>query len=1242
MTDTTLYRTWAPHFRTEVRQRGRAYFEQGRVEALRPRPGEVFRAAVQGTRPYTVVITADRARPAASCTCPTYGRGAYCKHIWAALLKLNQEGEPAEAASTPEGEAPANGEVPSPVPRFTAPPPLPKARRRTSPDVAGGPCEAASRTAGAGGQRLQPEWMRRLALLRHSRTEVQRRSDILLAAPQVYYEVQLDPSLAEHSLIVALRQRRPTRNGWGRLKPLRISSGTVGELLDATDRELAGFILGAQRVEDGEAQRPWSTPGSCSTFALPRSAQRTLLQRMIATGRCLLDTADPDKPLRWDAHPRPWVPVLVGQMRDTQLHVHVELRRDTDRMDLQTPLLILAGPDDSGVLIHGGMAAPYDAQGADRWVRTFRDDLRHGEGIQPLIIPGPDIERFIDRLYRLPHLPAMDLPETIARQAESAAPVPHLTLTSPRAEAATTGGGGGGSVAQAAHVTATGRGAGTGAGASNGAGQGMVEAEVYFDYAGHRIGIEDPGEFIVVDAAGDEPVTGPDAADEADQDHSSSPAAAGPAPEPATFTAPPALIPPWQDQVQAEEGQSQANGLPGSQADASATPAQRPRLIRRDHQRERQAILRLGALGLRPAAAEESRNLLLPPRQVPEVVGQLLAEGWVVVADRRALRRPGGVRLSVRSGIDWFELRGQVSYETEEGEQHVDLQHILEAARSGRSMIQLGDGTEGVLPEQWLREHGLLAAIGQEHEDHLRFNASQAALLDALLAEQDLLSVDETFEAARQRMRSFQRIEPTQPGPGFRGQLRHYQEEGLGWLLFLRWFGMGGILADDMGLGKTIQVLALLQKLRQDDGQDRPAGPILVVAPRSVVYNWVDEAARFTPEVRVLNYSGTDRAEQRRRFQDHDLVVTSYGLLRRDAAHLRQFDFDTVVLDEAQAIKNPASQGAKAARLIKARHRLALTGTPVENHLGDLWSIFEFLNPGMLGSNTRFAQMLRGGGNEVGSVDAARQAGRALRPFILRRTKTQVLDELPEKTEQTLLCEMEPAQRRLYESLRKHYRGTLLNQIDAAAAGGAGGGGVGRSAMLVLEALLRLRQAACHPGLVDDKRRGDPAAKLDVLLAQLEELVDEGHKALVFSQFTSLLALVREALESRGMAYEYLDGQTRDRRGPVQRFQNDPACPVFLISLKAGGLGLNLTAADYVFILDPWWNPAVEQQAIDRAYRIGQMRHVTAYRLICQNTVEQRILELQQHKRQLAAAIVEGEQSLLRSLSRDDLEKLLS
>jgi SNF2 family DNA or RNA helicase len=426
----------------------------------------------------------------------------------------------------------------------------------------------------------------------------------------------------------------------------------------------------------------------------------------------------------------------------------------------------------------------------------------------------------------------------------------------------------------------------------------------------------------------------------------------------------------------------------------------------------------------------------------------------------------------------------------------------------------------------------------------------------------------------------------------------------------------------------------------------------------------------------VLRFTGNERIFVRDQLQEFDLVLTTYGTLRRDVPILKDIQFDYAILDEAQAIKNASSQSAKSCRLIRARHRLAMTGTPIENHLGELWSLFEFINPGMLGMSSAFQRLAKSarvadtqtppdkvdaGGNRAANSgansgansaadsaadSAAETAGesggggvrsalaQALRPFILRRTKKQVLTELPERTEQTLFCEMETEQRRLYNELKNHYRKWLLNTVKTR--------GMAKAKIHVLEALLRLRQVACHPALIDERYSEVESAKLEALMEKLHEIIAENHKALVFSQFTSLLSLVRNRLDDEDIRYEYLDGQTSDRQARVERFQNDAELPLFLISLKAGGQGLNLTSADYVFILDPWWNPAVEAQAVDRAYRIGQTRHVFAYRLICRDSIEEKILEMQAAKRAVADAILSEDNSVLRDLTAEDLERLLS
>ena len=525
----------------------------------------------------------------------------------------------------------------------------------------------------------------------------------------------------------------------------------------------------------------------------------------------------------------------------------------------------------------------------------------------------------------------------------------------------------------------------------------------------------------------------------------------------------------------------------------------------------------------------------------------------------------------------------------------------------------------------------MLAGLGSNKDDRLRFSRSLAGLLDALLAAEPAVTVDAVFENMRQELRGFAGVSEANPTAEFRGELRGYQRDGLGWLHFLRRFGFGGCLADDMGLGKTIQVLALLEsrrEVRRNDEQNSPP-PALVVVPRSLVFHWKEEAARFTPKLSILDHTGVTRLKPGDHFDNYDVVLTTYGTLRSDAVHFKNQRFDYCILDEAQAIKNSRTLSAKAVRLLKADHRLAMSGTPVENHLGELWSLFDFLNPGMLGSASVFSSAGKDPDERTRMVLA-----KALRPFILRRTKAQVATELPEKTEQTIYCDLEGNDKKLYDELRDYYRARLLKR-DA-------GDGSGQFKFQVLEALLRLRQAACHPGLLDKKKIDEPSAKVDTLLDQLDQVLEENHKALVFSQFTSLLAIVRRRLDRDKIPYMYLDGRTHDRQARVEQFQNDANVKLFLISLKAGGLGLNLHAAEYVYLLDPWWNPAVETQAIDRAHRIGQTRQVFAYRLIARDTVEEKVVELQKTKRDLADAIITADNSLLRNLTRDDLALLLS
>lgn len=670
-------------------------------------------------------------------------------------------------------------------------------------------------------------------------------------------------------------------------------------------------------------------------------------------------------------------------------------------------------------------------------------------------------------------------------------------------------------------------------------------------------------------------------------------------------------------------------GTPILPADpALLAPTGEPRVMaRRSPADERAAQERLRALGARLSwASWESRQLLqVPVDEVPRIVRALVSDGWHVEADGHRYRlATSAPEFEIRAGLDWFELRGYAGFDT----QRVGLPQLLDAVRNQGGTIVLDDGSLGLLPEAWLGDLASLG-MGAQVDDHVRFKRTQIALLDAMLAARPATQWDARAEAARNRLREFEAIEPVDPPSTFTGTLRAYQRESLGWFGYLREFGFGGCLADDMGLGKTVVVLAVLEARRLErERANQAAVPSLVVVPRSVLFNWQQEAARFAPRMRVLDFSGAGRTDRQHQIHESDLILVTYGTLRRDAVALAEVEFDYVVLDEAQTIKNASTAGAKAARLLRGEHRLALSGTPVENRLADLWSLFEFLNPGMLSGATAFGQSFGSDDN----AESLAMLGRSLRPFLLRRTKEQVALELPPKIEQTIVCELERPQRVLYDELRDHYRRTLLSRTAPWQ----------QSKLQVLEALLRLRQAACHPGLVDAARAEAPSAKLDLLIPRVVETLEEGHKALIFSQFTSFLSLLRARLDEKGITYEYLDGRTKDRQQRVERFQNDPSCGLFLISLKAGGVGLNLTAADSVFILDPWWNPAAEAQAIDRTHRIGQARRVFAYRLIAKDTVEERVLELQQRKRELADAIITADNSVVRGLRREDLELLLS
>lgn len=567
---------------------------------------------------------------------------------------------------------------------------------------------------------------------------------------------------------------------------------------------------------------------------------------------------------------------------------------------------------------------------------------------------------------------------------------------------------------------------------------------------------------------------------------------------------------------------------------------------------------------------------------------------------------------SVRTHNDWFELDAPIKY----GDELLAPPDILNRNEEHKNFVTLDGGKLGLVPDKWLKKAKILAELGHPKGPGVRFPTAQALILEQLYTGEDLI-VDDEYKKVVNNFKASGGLKLLATPKKFAGELRPYQRLGLSWLSFVEGLGTGGLLADDMGLGKTVQILAYLTRRKS-----KHLGPVLIVLPKTLVSNWEREASKFAPHLQLMRYEGANREQLLEKVDVIDLVFCTYGVLRRDVDKLKAIKWDGVILDEAQAIKNVHGQTAKAAYIVgtNAPVRLALTGTPIENHLGELFSIFRFLAPGMF--KVKLAHF---GPNQEN--DARDIIMRGLRPFILRRTKSQVLKELPPKTESLLWCDFGANEKQEYNKLRMYYHKELS--------------GKKKTDFHVLEGLLRLRQFACHPRLLSPSTELG-SSKLDVLVEQLLGIQEAGKKALVFSQFTQFLALVKERLQEAGIEFSYLDGQTRDRDAAINAFKTNPTKTAFLISLKAGGTGLNLTEASYCFILDPWWNPAVENQAIDRIHRIGQEDPVFVYRLVTRDTVEERVLELQKMKRDLANLVEESDKGFLQGLSTGDFATLFS
>ena len=1117
----TLRETLKPLFHSGDRNRGSAYHRHGYVYSIEVNNGLLIAGVDGHESSYEVTIDVEDYgnTEALSCTCPRFADGSYCKHIWATVLAYDSvHGSRSDAGSD---------------------------KRRKSK------------------KKAAPKW--KSLLERNTGDDLDWRFDspspFQSAASQqaeIHYVIDAsDYSSDERTIGLNVLQRLKKVNGeWGKLKPFKLSHGSMDKLVNSTDRSIANYLMGADR----KYTDPYSyrmAANSFSRFEVDPNWSAELCELLLKSDR-LHWTPGINSPLEdffpvksIDLESPAELCVNVSEISKPKHGALLEVAITKNGTPLKSEDLVAIATNGIALTKNGLMTINNPAA-IDFWVQVYNSP--------PIEIAKKDRKEFLQRLSCVRGLPHVSLPESWnVRQSETVSPIGVLRLNH-------------------AHRA------------------NELRGDLFFAYGETEFPLKSSGSTIY------------------DADSNS-----------------------WYE---------------------------------RDANAESKLLQAITAFPIADTTREHysDHDFRINKKHLVRIVDELGVDGWKIRLMGKPVKQAGELDISVESGQDWFDLLAKVSFDGES----IPLPGLLRAIAKKEHFITLADGSQGRIPTELIEKHARLAKFGQVEDDKIRFQPTQAMLLDAMLDAQQV-SVDIGFQSFRKKLRSFTGVKPKSPPRGFQGELRKYQTEGLGWLHFLREYQFGGCLADDMGLGKTIQVLSLLESRRtrrvaktdsapsgKRDSQN-PAEltaksakketdllpaivsatatlkrkPSIVIVPKSLIFNWIEEAAKFTPKLRILNYTGTARkanVEESEQSGGFDVLLTTYGTMRKDIADLSQVQFDYAILDESQAIKNSKAQCAKASRLLRADHRLAMTGTPIENHLGELWSLFDFLNPGMLGGSTNFARLTnQKKNNESEREETLGALSKAIAPFLLRRTKEQVLTDLPPKTEQTLYCDMLPAQKKVYNELKEYYRIKLAKKVETE--------GIGRSKIQVLEALLRLRQVACDPRLIDKKSK--PGAKLELLQQQLGEVISEGHKVLVFSQFTSFLSLVKQQFDDEGINYEYLDGKSSNRAASVKRFQEDESVSAFLISIKAGGHGLNLTAADYVFLLDPWWNPAVEAQAIDRAHRMGQQNPVIAYRMICRDTVEEKIVSLQQSKRDLADKIVRSDESLIRSLTADDLQRLL-
>ena len=582
------------------------------------------------------------------------------------------------------------------------------------------------------------------------------------------------------------------------------------------------------------------------------------------------------------------------------------------------------------------------------------------------------------------------------------------------------------------------------------------------------------------------------------------------------------------------------------------------------------------------------------------------------------------IDLEVREDNDWFDINAFVYF----GPYKIPFIQLKNHILNHKKEFTLPSGEIAVIPEQWFSQYGNLLHFS-EPGDQIKLRRHHLGLVNDLAGGE---MAEVTINRKLQKLMDFDQLEDVAQPECFSGSLRPYQQAGYNWFHFLKHFHFGGCLADDMGLGKTIQTLALLQKHKEITEAEGGSSTSLVIMPTSLIYNWLNEAKKFAPKLRLMVHTGTFRYKSAEVFANYDVVITTYGITRIDVELFKNYFFDYVILDESQNIKNPSSKSYQSVKQLKSRYKLILSGTPVENSVNDLWTQMSFINPGLLGSQQYFVNEFVNPIEKKKDEEKARKLQALIKPFVLRRTKEQVATELPPKTENLFYCQMSEEQSSVYEEVKSEYRNELLRSLED--------GTFAKTQIQVLQGLTKLRQIANHPYMIDQNYEGD-SGKFENVTHTLSTVLDGGHKVLIFSQFVKQLGIYRNYFEEQKIPYVYLDGATQNRGDVVKQFQEDKNTRVFLISIKAGGVGLNLTEADYVFILDPWWNPAVEQQAIDRTHRIGQTKNVFIYKFITKDTVEEKILALQQRKLSMSRALITTEESFIKSLSADDIKEIL-